>query len=162
MATFINQYSVIIAYLLLATAVFAVVRWRVAPNQQRVGLLIATAVLLFAALFLFQPTRQQATAVALQQALAQPNGRPVFVELYSDYCIACWRAKPAVEALAADWGEDVNLLSLNVHDPAARPLLDQLNFRYTPTYILFNAQGQEIWRTSGSPHPDEINAQLAQ
>ncbi|MCP4358492.1 MAG: hypothetical protein GY796_10795 [Chloroflexi bacterium] len=65
-----------------------------------------------------------------------------------------------MDGLEDEWGETVNVLLLNVQEPAARPLLTELNFRYTPTFILFDEQGNEIWRSSGSLNPDEINEQI--
>jgi len=49
---------------------------------------------------------------------------------------------------------------LNVQDPAAKPLLNELGFRYTPTFILFDGAGNEVWRATGSINPDEVNQQL--
>jgi hypothetical protein len=67
-----------------------------------------------------------------------------------------------VDGLAAEWGDNVIVLRLNVQDPAAQPLLAELNFRFTPTFILFDGDGREIWRTNGIINPDEVNEQLEQ
>ncbi len=52
------------------------------------------------------------------------------------------------------------MLRVNVQDPTAQPLLAELNFRFTPTFILFDGNGREIWRTNGVIDPDEVNEQL--
>jgi hypothetical protein len=39
-------------------------------------------------------------------------------------------------------------------------LLQRLNFRFTPTFILFNKSGDEVWRNVGALSPDEVNRQL--
>jgi thioredoxin-related protein len=67
-----------------------------------------------------------------------------------------------VDRLAAEWGDDVVVLRVNVQEPAAQPLLAELNFRFTPTFILFDGDGREIWRTNGVIDPDEVNEQLKQ
>ncbi len=67
-----------------------------------------------------------------------------------------------MDGLAAEWGDDVVVLRVNVQDPAAQPLLAELNFRFTPTFILFNGDGREIWRTNGVINPEEVNEQLNQ
>jgi thioredoxin-related protein len=65
-----------------------------------------------------------------------------------------------VDGLEAEWGNTVTVLRLNVQEPAAQPLLAELNFRFTPTFILFDGDGREIWRTNGVIVPDEVNEQL--
>jgi thioredoxin-related protein len=49
---------------------------------------------------------------------------------------------------------------LNIHDTAAAGLLQQLDFRFTPTFILFDESGREVWRTIGALSPDEVNRQI--
>ncbi len=67
-----------------------------------------------------------------------------------------------MDGLAAEWGDDVVVLRVNVQDPTAQPLLAELNFRFTPTFILFAGDGREIWRTNSVLNPDEVNEQLNQ
>jgi hypothetical protein len=38
--------------------------------------------------------------------------------------------------------------------------LQQLDFRFTPTFILFDARGQETWRAVGSLSPEVANQQI--
>jgi thioredoxin-related protein len=49
---------------------------------------------------------------------------------------------------------------LNIHDAAAADLLQQLDFRFTPTFILFDESGRERWRTVGTLSPEEVNRQI--
>ena len=51
-------------------------------------------------------------------------------------------------------------MRLDVQEPASRPLLADLGFRFTPTFILFDSDGREVWRTNGSLNPDEVNEQI--
>jgi uncharacterized membrane protein YqjE len=82
---FINQFSGVLAYLAVGMGLLAVILWRVVPEKRRVGLLIGTAVLLYGGLLIFRPETGGASAVTVQQTLAASNGRPVLLELYSDY-----------------------------------------------------------------------------
>lgn len=109
----------------------------------------------------FQPEQNGVTQSDVAIVLAAGNGRPVFIELYSDYWAACKIAKPIVDGLEDEWGADVTVMRLNVHDNGVQPLLNELNFRFTPTFILFDENGEEVWRTNGSIDPEIINAQLA-
>ncbi len=65
-----------------------------------------------------------------------------------------------MDGLEREWGDKAGVMLLNVQDPDAKPLLDELGFRYTPTFILFDSAGNEVWRAVGSLDPDEVNQQL--
>lgn len=80
-----NQFSGILVYLVVGIGLLAVVLSRIAPEKRRVGLLVGTAVLLFGGLFIFQSEQSGVMAVTVQQTLAATDGRPVLLELYSDY-----------------------------------------------------------------------------
>lgn len=82
---FFNQFSGVFIYLLLGSGLLAVVLWRIHPEKRRVGLLVGTAVLLFGGLIIFRPETGGVTAVTAQQSVAAADGRPVLLELYSDY-----------------------------------------------------------------------------
>jgi hypothetical protein len=84
--TIFNQFSGVLIYLVVGIGLLAVVLSRLAPEKRRVGVLVGLAVLLFGGLLIFRPETGGVTAVTVQQTLAdQANGRPVLLELYSDY-----------------------------------------------------------------------------
>ena len=66
-----------------------------------------------------------------------------------------------MDGLEAGWGEQVRVVRLNVHDDGVTPLLQRLNFRFTPTFILFDGNGREVWRTTGAVSPDEARQKVA-
>ena len=66
-----------------------------------------------------------------------------------------------MDGLEQEWNGEVEIMRLNVQSAEIRPLLQELNFRYTPTFILFDNSGQEIWRTNGALDSELIKAQLA-
>ena len=54
-----------------------------------------------------------------------------------------------MNGLEAEWGESVQVVRLNIHEAGARELGQRLNFRSTPTFILYDQSGQETWRQIG-------------
>ncbi|MCB9445870.1 MAG: thioredoxin family protein [Ardenticatenaceae bacterium] len=74
--------------------------------------------------------------------------------------MACRQARPIVDGLEVEWGDAVQVVRLNIHDAAAANLLQQLGFRFTPTFILFDKSGNEVWRAVGVLSPDQINQQV--
>ena len=54
-----------------------------------------------------------------------------------------------MNGLEEEWGETVQVVRLNIHEEGARELGQELNFRSTPTFILYDQAGQETWRQVG-------------
>ena len=67
-----------------------------------------------------------------------------------------------MEGLRETWGEEVQVVQLNVHDDNAQAILAQLGFRFTPTFILLNGTGREVWRTTGVIDADEVQKEVAE
>lgn len=65
-----------------------------------------------------------------------------------------------MDRLEAEWGDEVQVLRVDVQDPSAQPLLTELGFRFTPTFIVLDGRGQEVWRTNGSLDPNRVNEQI--
>lgn len=83
----------------------------------------------------------------LNAALAQANGRPVMLDLYADWCVACKEfekytfSDPQVQnALKETVLLQANVTANNAQDKA---LLKQLNVLGLPTILFFNKQGEE-------------------
>ncbi|WLI75233.1 protein-disulfide reductase DsbD [Kosakonia sp. H02] len=83
----------------------------------------------------------------LNQALAQANGRPVMLDLYADWCVACKEfekytfSDPNVQAAL----KESVLLQANVtaNDAQDAALLRHLNVLGLPTILFFDMQGRE-------------------
>jgi thioredoxin-related protein len=69
-------------------------------------------------------------------------------------------AKPIVDGIEAEHGEALDVIRLNVQESAAQPLLQRFGFRFTPTFILFDAAGEELWRAVGAVDPVPIRELL--
>ncbi|MCP4358491.1 MAG: hypothetical protein GY796_10790 [Chloroflexi bacterium] len=54
-------------------------------TRRRAGALVGIGALLFGGLLLFQPVHEGSTVVTVKQTIAANDGRPFFLELYSDY-----------------------------------------------------------------------------
>ncbi len=54
------------------------------------------------------------------------------------------------------------VLRINIQDPVGRQLAPVYNFEYTPTFIFFDGNGHELWRTIGEIDAQRVQASLAQ
>lgn len=83
----------------------------------------------------------------LHTALAQAKGKPVMLDLYADWCVACKEfekytfSDPQVQNAL----KDTVLLQANVtaNNPQDKALLKELNVLGLPTILFFNEQGVE-------------------
>ena len=83
----------------------------------------------------------------LNRALVQAKGKPVMLDLYADWCVACKEfekytfSDPQVQRAL----KETVLLQANVtaNSPQDKALLKQLNVLGLPTILFFNEQGEE-------------------
>ncbi|WP_236347886.1 protein-disulfide reductase DsbD [Enterobacter cancerogenus] len=83
----------------------------------------------------------------LNRALVQAKGKPVMLDLYADWCVACKEfekytfSDPQVQRAL----RETVLLQANVtaNSPQDKALLKQLNVLGLPTILFFNEQGEE-------------------
>jgi thiol:disulfide interchange protein DsbD len=102
----------------------------------------------------------------LNRALAQAKGKPVMLDLYADWCVACKEfekytfSDPQVQHALSD----TVLLQANVTANSAqdKALLKQLNVLGLPTILFFNKQGEEqpTQRVTGFMDATAFNAHL--
>lgn len=69
-------------------------------------------------------------------------------------------AEPVVDGLQQEWGRKVQVARLNMHEKGAQPILEQLEFQVTPLFILFDGDGNEMWREEGLPDTDVIKHEV--
>jgi thioredoxin-related protein len=74
--------------------------------------------------------------------------------------MACLAAKPIVDGIEAQYADQLVVLRVDVQDPAGRQLASEYKFLATPTFIFFNAQGVELWRSVGTINPDQVAQSL--
>lgn len=102
----------------------------------------------------------------LNQALQQAQGKPVMLDLYADWCVACKEfekytfSNPAVQAQLAD----TVLLQADVTDNNAEhaALLKHLQVLGLPTILFFDRAGQELpaARVTGFMNAETFDAHL--
>lgn len=57
--------------------------------------------------------------------------------------------KPVVDGLERELAGQLIIIRLNIQETVGRELAPVYRFEYTPTFILFDAQGNELWREVG-------------
>ncbi len=70
------------------------------------------------------------------------------------------RAEPIVNGLKEEWADDVLVLQLNIHQKANEQLVRQLNAQFTPTFVLLDESGDEVWRHVGVIDATEARRQV--
>ncbi len=112
------------------------------------------------------------------------RGRPLLVNLWATWCGPCVVEMPSLDALAAREADGLKIVAISQDDPDGRrkvadffaahhfsrlePFLDgrmqimaALHVDTLPTTILYNSQGQEVWRMTGmSDWQDQRAARL--
>lgn len=144
----LNQFSYVIIAA-LALLVLAAGFWWTGFTRRKwlaLGAAAAACLVLWAGLrtgaSAWQDPRQAETAI-------RESELPVLIEFYSDYCAGCLAAKPTLDSLEEELKGELTIIRLDVASVAGRELGRELNLLITPTFILFDAQGNELWRMLG-------------
>ena len=74
--------------------------------------------------------------------------------------MACIAAKPIVDGIESKHQGNLDVIRLNIQEPETQPVAESLGFQYTPTFIFFSAEGEELWRSVGSIDPQEVDQSL--
>ena len=91
---------------------------------------------------------------------ARRSGKPALVDFGAGGCLACDRMTPLLEELGRDYGERAKVLFASVRDD---PLLGaRYNVRVIPLQVVFDAQGQEVFRHLGFWPREAMVAKLAE
>ena len=59
-----------------------------------------------------------------------------------------------MDGLENELGDKLHIIRIDIQQQVGRELASVYDFEYTPTYIFFDAKGNEVWRSIG-----EINSQ---
>lgn len=68
--------------------------------------------------------------------------------------------KPVVDELEQELGDQVLFIRLNIQASVGRELAPVYGFQYTPTFIFFDAHGNELWRVVGDFDPQKVRDSL--
>lgn len=66
-------------------------------------------------------------------------------------------AKPIVDGIEREHGQQLRIIRLNIQDPVGEALLERFEFRFTPTLIFFDGAGDELQRWVGMIKSNEIH-----
>lgn len=89
-------------------------------------------------------------------------GKPVLLEFQSPYCIRCVAIKPVVDELEGELNPaDIHIIRLNIQEQIGMELAPLYEFVATPTFIYFDAEGNELWRMVGDFDPQRVRDSLA-
>ena len=68
--------------------------------------------------------------------------------------------KPIVDGIEQEYEGRLLVIRLNIQEQVGRELAPVFGFEYTPTFIFFDAQGNELWRSVGSLDLDKLRQSL--
>ena len=68
--------------------------------------------------------------------------------------------KPIVDGIEQEYEGRLLVIRLNIQEQVGRELAPVFGFEYTPTFIFFDAQGNELWRSVGSLDPEKLRQSL--
>jgi len=54
-----------------------------------------------------------------------------------------------VDGLAAEWDDKVVVVEVDIHRKHNKALVERLAVRFTPTFVLLDEEGTEVWRQVG-------------
>lgn len=150
--TLLNQFS----YLFLAAGLLlGLAAWLALTGFSRRKLGVFGVTVLVLALFWawLRPGTGLTHSAAPTELVIREARTPVLVEFYSEYCVGCLAAEATLDALEAEFKGRLSVVRLDMASATGQRLSAQLNAHFTPTFILFDAEGREIWRAVG-----ELNA----
>lgn len=151
MGAFFAQFSFLIASVVLGVLLaWGLWRWR-RSVWLRAGIMAwyVLGVLVFT-LIVRYPASPYTTPDAVEAALQQ--GKPTFVMFYSNLCLGCIGTLPAVQKIVPELeAAGITPILLDVNASPGRDLLRRFAFESTPTYLVFNASGEETLRARSLP-----------
>lgn len=151
----LSQFSYVWISALVLTAL-AVYFWYTGFNRAKILVLGVITIGLFVAWWGLRPTNSTVQAASEARLIIREAQQPVLVQFYSEYCAACIAAEPTLNRLETELADRLKVVRIDVASAAGQDLSRQLNLQYTPTFVLFDTQGQEIWRRVGSLDETEV------
>ena len=69
-------------------------------------------------------------------------------------------AKPIVDGIESDYEGRLIVIRLNIQEPVGRAVAERFGFQYTPTFVLIDEAGNELWRQVGAIDPQQVMRSL--
>lgn len=155
-----NQYSYIFAGFLLLLLAAGLLAWRRRGLRLReFGILLAVGAMLGLGWLASRPA-EAAPLDAGQIRARIGQGTPLLLEFQSPFCLGCASQRTRVDAIEKRFAGKLVVLRVDVTDPAGRAAGLEFDFQYTPTFILFDAEGNELWRVVGNLDEERLARSL--
>ncbi len=61
-----------------------------------------------------------------------------------------------MDGLENELGDKLHIIRIDIQQTVGRELAPVYGFEYTPTYIFFDAKGNEVWRSVGEIDPQKV------
>lgn len=151
------------SFLFIAIGFIIVVGIILLTNKPKINDYVAFSVIVIALILAWGIVRPQQTDIRAGAQEVQNligAGKPVLLEFQSPYCIACISIKPMVDELEKELGDQIHIIRVNIQDEIGRDLIRVYGFQFTPTFIYFDADGNELWRLVGSFDPQRVKDSL--
>ena len=68
--------------------------------------------------------------------------------------------KPIVDGIEEQYKGRLVVIRLDIQSETGHTLAPLYGFQYTPTFIFFNAHGEELWRSIGQLDPLKVSESL--
>ena len=102
-------------------------------------------------------TAQQTTTY--DEAIA--NGKPTLLEFYADWCTTCQALAPEVQHLHGQYGDNLNIVMLNIDDPQWAPQVQQYQVKGIP-HLTFMQQQTLVATLVGQPSRAKLQQVIQQ
>jgi hypothetical protein len=102
---------------------------------------VALDLVVFGAVWLsMRPGRADITSPE-QLARLVKAGKPVVVELYSNFCLTCMTNRQTIRIAATSLSGECRFVRAELPTAAGAAIGDAYGCRYTPSYLIFDARG---------------------
>jgi len=61
-----------------------------------------------------------------------------------------------VDGLEREFNGRLTVIHIDVLKPTGKELGEIFDFKYTPTFVFFDVEGKEVWRTIGAINPAKV------
>jgi thiol-disulfide isomerase/thioredoxin len=165
LGAFINHYS----FLLVVIGIIGVTGLVLLTNKPKLNDYVSFGLITFITIMSWVILHPRQTPLMEEAETVQRligSGTPVLLEFQSPYCLSCTQVRPVLDQLEEELSSEVSIgpqlhiVRVNIQDSIGRDLGRQYGFQATPTFIFFDAEGNEVWRQIGSFDPQMVRDSL--
>jgi len=69
--------------------------------------------------------------------------------------------RPVVDAVEREFAGALKVIRVNVQEPVGRQVAATYGLEFTPTFLLFDSEGRQVWRSVYRLDPAEIRPYLS-